>query len=81
MTWKPRLPMALLRLLELRTAGAPPPAPVVGVPVGFVNAAESKDALAGQDGPYITVLRAKDGSALAVSIVNVLAITALEVPS
>ena len=74
-------PTALLRLLELLKAGAPPPALVVGVPVGFVNAAESKDALAHQDCPYITALGPKGGSALAASIVNALAIMALEVPS
>ena len=56
-------PTALLRLLELLAAGAPPPALVVGVPVGFVNAAESKDALARQDCPYITALGPKGGSA------------------
>jgi precorrin-8X/cobalt-precorrin-8 methylmutase len=71
-------PTALLRLLELLAAGAPPPALVVGVPVGFVNAAESKDALARQDCPYITALGSKGGSALAASIINALAIMALE---
>ncbi len=75
-------PTALLRLLELLADGAPPPALVVGVPVGFVNAAESKDALARQDCPYITALGPKGGSALAASIMNALAIMALEeVPS
>ena len=75
-------PTALLRLVELLAAGAPPPALVVGVPVGFVNAAESKDALARQDCPYITALGPKGGSALAASIINALAIMALEeVPS
>jgi precorrin-8X/cobalt-precorrin-8 methylmutase len=71
-------PTALLRLLELLAAGAPPPALVVGVPVGFVNAAESKDALARQDCPYITALGPKGGSAVAASIINALAIMALE---
>jgi precorrin-8X/cobalt-precorrin-8 methylmutase len=75
-------PTALLRLLELLAGGAPPPALIVGVPVGFVNAAESKDALARQDCPYITALGPKGGSALAASIVNALAIMVLsEVPS
>ncbi|MEJ2672460.1 MAG: precorrin-8X methylmutase [Deltaproteobacteria bacterium] len=50
----------------------------VGVPVGFVNAAESKDALARQDCPYITALGPKGGSAVAASIINALAIMALE---
>ena len=71
-------PTALLRLLELLDAGAPPPALVVGVPVGFVNVAESKDALARQDCPYITALGPKGGSAVAASIINALAIMALE---
>jgi precorrin-8X/cobalt-precorrin-8 methylmutase len=71
-------PTALLRLLELLAEGTPPPALVVGVPVGFVNAAESKDALARQDCPYITALGPKGGSAVAASIINALAIMALE---
>jgi precorrin-8X/cobalt-precorrin-8 methylmutase len=71
-------PTALLRLMELLADGAPPPALVVGVPVGFVNAAESKDALARQDYPYITALGPKGGSAVAASIINALAIMALE---
>ena len=76
------LEAVVLRLLELLAGGAPPPALIVGVPVGFVNAAESKDLLARQDCPYITALGPKGGSALAASIVNALAIMALsEVPS
>jgi precorrin-8X/cobalt-precorrin-8 methylmutase len=71
-------PTALLRLLELLEAGTPPPALVVGVPVGFINAAESKDSLARQDCPYITALGPKGGSAVAASIVNALAIMALK---
>jgi precorrin-8X/cobalt-precorrin-8 methylmutase len=71
-------PTALLRLLELLAAGAPPPALVVGVPVGFVNAAESKEALSKQDCPYITALGPKGGSAVTAAIVNALAIKALE---
>jgi precorrin-8X/cobalt-precorrin-8 methylmutase len=71
-------PTALLRLLELLADGVPAPALVVGVPVGFVNAAESKDALARQDCPYITALGPKGGSAVAASIINALAIMALE---
>jgi precorrin-8X/cobalt-precorrin-8 methylmutase len=74
-------PTALLRLLELLADGAAPPALVVGVPVGYVNAAESKDALARQDCPFITALGPKGGSAVAASIINALAIMALEVPS
>ena len=75
-------PTALLRLLELLAAGAPPPALVVGLPVGFVNAAESKDALIQQNCPYITALGPKGGSAVAAAVINALAVMALEeIPS
>ncbi len=67
-------PTALFRLLELLDAGAPAPAAVIGVPVGFVGAAESKAALAA-DGrvPYLIVQGRKGGSAMAVAAVNALA--------
>jgi precorrin-8X/cobalt-precorrin-8 methylmutase len=71
-------PTALMRLLELLVAGAPPPALVVGLPVGFVNAAESKEALTQQNCPYITALGPKGGSAVAAAVINALAIMALE---
>jgi len=71
-------PTALLRLLELLEAGAPQPALVVGLPVGFVNAAESKEALTHYNCPFITALGPKGGSALAASVINALAIMALE---
>lgn len=75
-------PTALLRLLELLAAGAPAPALVVGLPVGFVNAAESKEALSKQNCPYITALGPKGGSAVAAAVINALAVMALEeVPS
>ncbi len=75
-------PTALLSLLDLLAAGAPPPALVVGVPVGFVNAAESKEVLSRQECPFITSLGPKGGSAVAASIINALAILALtEKPS
>jgi len=67
-------PTALFRLLEHMDAGRAAPALVVGVPVGFVNAAESKQALAETDYPHITALGRKGGSALAASVVNALAI-------
>lgn len=70
-------PTALLRLLDLLAAGAPPPALIVGVPVGFVNAAESKESLTQQDCPYITSLGPKGGSGVAAGIINALAIMAL----
>jgi precorrin-8X/cobalt-precorrin-8 methylmutase len=67
-------PTALFRLLELLDAGAKPPAAVIGLPVGFVGAAESKDALAA-DGrvPFLIVKGRKGGSAMAVAAVNALA--------
>jgi precorrin-8X/cobalt-precorrin-8 methylmutase len=71
-------PTALLRLLELLAAGAPAPALVVGIPVGFVNAAESKELLSAQKIPFITALGPKGGSAAAASVINALAIMALE---
>ncbi len=71
-------PTALLRLLELLAEGAQPPALVVGLPVGFVNAAESKEALTRQKTPYITALGPKGGSAVAAAVLNALALLALE---
>ena len=67
-------PTALFHLLELLDAGAPHPAAIIGVPVGFVGAAESKAALAA-DGrvPFLTVEGRKGGSAMAVAAVNALA--------
>lgn len=67
-------PTALFRLLELLDAGAPLPAAVIGMPVGFVGAAESKDALA-EDGrvPFLIVRGRKGGSAMAAAAVNALA--------
>lgn len=67
-------PTALFHLLELIDAGAPRPAAVIGMPVGFVGAAESKAALE-TDGrlPFLTVRGRKGGSAMAVAAVNALA--------
>ncbi len=67
-------PTALFHLLELLDAGAPPPAAVIGMPVGFVGAAESKEALAA-DGrlPFAIVRGRRGGSAMAVAAVNALA--------
>ncbi|QMU76637.1 precorrin-8X methylmutase [Streptacidiphilus sp. PB12-B1b] len=68
-------PTALFRLLELVEAGAPRPAAVIGVPVGFVGAAESKQALAehpsGLD--HLVVHGRRGGSAMAAAAVNALA--------
>ncbi|NLY40309.1 MAG: precorrin-8X methylmutase, partial [Desulfovibrionales bacterium] len=72
-------PTALYRLLDLVNQGARRPQLIVGMPVGFVNAAESKDMLMAQDLiPYITVAGRKGGSALAASVINALAILAAE---
>ncbi len=67
-------PTALFRLLELVDAGAPKPAVVIGMPVGFVGAAESKAALVA-DGrvPFLVVEGRRGGSAMAVAAVNALA--------
>ncbi|HEX2894321.1 MAG TPA: precorrin-8X methylmutase [Marmoricola sp.] len=72
-------PTALFHLLEMLLDGAPPPAAIIGVPVGFVGAAESKQALAdladehGIDVPFLTVRGRRGGSALAASALNALA--------
>lgn len=67
-------PTALFRLLEMLDAGAPKPAAVIGIPVGFVGAAESKLALA-DDGrvPFLVVHGRRGGSAMAAAAVNALA--------
>ncbi len=69
-------PTALLRLIEKIKAGEASPALVVGFPVGFVNAAESKDALMELDIPYITNKGRKGGSNIAAAVINALSIAA-----
>ena len=71
-------PTALLRLIELIEAGQANPALVIGFPVGFVNAAESKAELLGVDIPYITNTGRKGGSNIAAAIVNALAILSVK---
>lgn len=72
-------PTALLRLLELVRDRVCTPALIVGMPVGFVNAAESKDLLARQERvPYVTIRGRKGGSPLAATTVNQLAVLALK---
>ncbi|MBO9522309.1 MAG: precorrin-8X methylmutase [Nocardioidaceae bacterium] len=68
-------PTALFHLLELLLDGAPRPAAIVGVPVGFIGAAESKEALADfeLDVPYLVVRGRRGGSAIAASALNALA--------
>jgi precorrin-8X/cobalt-precorrin-8 methylmutase len=87
--WEPHLegavvaignaPTALFHLMELLIAGGPRPAAIVGCPVGFIGAAESKEALValaqdhGIDVPFVTVRGRRGGSAMASSAVNALA--------
>jgi precorrin-8X/cobalt-precorrin-8 methylmutase len=72
-------PTALFHLLEMILEGAPRPAAIIGVPVGFIGAAESKEALAGFarehgiDIPFLTVRGRRGGSAIAASALNALA--------
>jgi precorrin-8X/cobalt-precorrin-8 methylmutase len=68
-------PTALFRLLELIDEGAPRPAAVVGVPVGFIGAAESKLALAAHPAAlaHLVVHGRRGGSAIAAAAVNALA--------
>jgi precorrin-8X/cobalt-precorrin-8 methylmutase len=68
-------PTALFRLLELLEIGAPKPAAILGIPVGFVGAAESKEALAANKHqiPFLIVRGRMGGSAMAAAAVNALA--------
>jgi precorrin-8X/cobalt-precorrin-8 methylmutase len=68
-------PTALFRLLDLLDAGAPKPAAILGIPVGFVGAAESKDALATDPRgvPFLTVRGRMGGSAMTAAAINALA--------
>jgi precorrin-8X/cobalt-precorrin-8 methylmutase len=83
--WRPHLagsvvaignaPTALFYLLEMLDAGAPKPALILGFPVGFVGAAESKAMLAADSRgvPYVIVSGRRGGSAMAAAAVNALA--------
>ena len=66
-------PTALFRLLEMIGAGAPRPAAVLGIPVGFIGAAESKEALAASDLEHLIVRGRRGGSAITAAAVNALA--------
>ncbi|QTD96562.1 Precorrin-8X methylmutase [Streptomyces cyanogenus] len=68
-------PTALFHLLEMIEAGGPRPAAVIGVPVGFVGAAESKDALAAHPSglEHLVVRGRRGGSAIAAAAVNAIA--------
>jgi precorrin-8X/cobalt-precorrin-8 methylmutase len=83
--WRPHLagsivaignaPTALFRLLEMLDAGAPRPALILGFPVGFVGAAESKAMLAADSRgvPFVAVAGRRGGSAMVAAAVNALA--------
>lgn len=68
-------PTALFHLLEMIAAGGPKPAVILGFPVGFVGAAESKDALADNPFgiPFLAIAGRRGGSAMAAAAVNALA--------
>jgi precorrin-8X/cobalt-precorrin-8 methylmutase len=66
-------PTALFHLLEMIAAGAPRPAAVVGIPVGFIGAAESKEALAVSDLEHLVVRGRRGGSAMTAAAVNAIA--------
>ena len=68
-------PTALFRLLEMLDTGIPKPAVILGFPVGFVGAAESKAALAANthNVPFFTLHGRRGGSAIATAAVNALA--------
>jgi precorrin-8X/cobalt-precorrin-8 methylmutase len=82
--WVPRLdgalvvignaPTALFHLLELIDEGAPKPAAIIGMPVGFVGAVESKAELAANSRgiPFATIQGRRGGSAMAAAVVNAL---------
>lgn len=65
-------PTALLKIMELIERGLFSPELVIGVPVGFVNAVESKELLARKPYPFITALGRKGGTPTAVAAVNAL---------
>jgi precorrin-8X/cobalt-precorrin-8 methylmutase len=71
-------PTALLALLDLVAAGASPPAAVIATPVGFVAAAESKEALVASALPHVTVTGTRGGAAMAAAALNALGQLALE---
>ncbi len=82
--WRPMLegsvvvignaPTALFHLLDMLSAGAPKPAAIIGFPVGFVGAAESKDLLIkrAKGIPFATLRGRQGGSAMAAAVINAL---------
>src|SRR3954465_465242 len=68
-------PTALFHLLEMVAPGAPRPAAVIGIPVGFIGAVESKEALAASDLEHLVVRGRRGGSAITAAAVNAVAST------
>ena len=68
-------PTALFHLLEMVRDGAPRPAAVIGIPVGFIGAVESKEALAAADLEFLVVRGRRGGSAITAAAVNAIAST------
>ena len=68
-------PTALFHLLEMVRDGAPRPAAVIGIPVGFIGAVESKEALAASDLDFLVVRGRRGGSAITAAAVNAIAST------
>jgi precorrin-8X/cobalt-precorrin-8 methylmutase len=67
-------PTALFHLMDMIDAGAPAPAAILGIPVGFVGAVESKEALIAWNRlPWLVVRGRKGGSAMAAAAINALA--------
>ncbi len=66
-------PTALFHLLDLIAQGAPRPAAVLGIPVGFIGAAESKEALAATDLEHLVVRGRRGGSAMTAAAINAIA--------
>jgi precorrin-8X/cobalt-precorrin-8 methylmutase len=72
-------PTALLRLIHLIRGGTANPALIIGLPVGFVNAAESKAALVELNHPFITNHGRKGGSNVAAAVVNAMLLLAKDI--
>lgn len=72
-------PTALLELIRLVKSGEAKPSLIIGMPVGFVSAAESKDELRKLDIPFITNIGRKGGSTIVVAAINALSLLAAQV--
>ncbi len=71
-------PAALIELIDLVKEGKAKPSLIIGVPVGFIDAAGSKEALLGLSTPFITCRGPKGGSPVAAAIVNALTLLAVQ---